>query len=117
MLNKEKYANELIDMCVEQKRPAVTKDNRLVWCNDIETCEDCAFNGDGQHCMENFKKWLNSEYVENRVIQISLDVRVCGNSDFILEAIENCLDKINNCEMLGIDITGDMTDYYKEGKK
>lgn len=115
MLNKEKYADELIDMCVEQKRPAVTKDNRLVCCNDIETCEDCAFKG--VDCTEQLKKWLNSEYVENRVIQISLDVRVSGNSDFILEAIENCLDKINNCEMLGIDITQDMTDYYKEGKK
>lgn len=115
MLNKEKYANELLDMLIEQRKPAVTTDNRLVCCGDIETCDDCAFRG--ENCTEKFKKWANFEYVENRVIQISLDVRVSGNSDFILEAIENCLDKINNCEMLGIDITQDMTDYYKEGKK
>lgn len=115
MLNREKYADELVNIFAEEGRPAVTKDNRLVCCNDIETCDDCAFNI--KNCTEELKKWLNSEYVENRVIQISLDVRVSGNSDFILKAIENCLDKINNCEMLGIDITQDMTDYYKEGKK
>lgn len=115
MLNREKYADELIDIYAEGGRPAVTKDNRLVCCDDIETCEGCAFEGAG--CSEKFKQWLDFEYTETRVIQISLDVRLSGNSEFILKAIENCLDKINNCEMLGIDITQDMTDYYKEGKK
>ena len=61
MKNKEKYAKEIIDITCEGKIIAVTKDNKVVCCGDID-CEQCLFDiGESCHDIE---QWAESEYVE-----------------------------------------------------
>lgn len=65
MKNKEKYAKEIIDIACEGKIIAVTKDNKVVCCGDID-CEQCLFDID-KSCHD-IEQWAESEYVENPTI-------------------------------------------------
>ena len=61
MKNKEKYAKEIIDIACEGKIIAVTKDNKVVCCGDID-CEQCLF--DISKSCHGIEQWAESEYVE-----------------------------------------------------
>lgn len=65
MLNKEKYAKEILDIvCKTGDFPAVTN-NKPTECDSIQ-CKDCEFNNI-YDCRENFVEWANSEYVEREI--------------------------------------------------
>ena len=66
MLNKEKYAKEILDIvCQDGTIPAVVN-NVPIKCTDALDCYDCKFyyNDD---CINAFIKWVNSEYKEREI--------------------------------------------------
>ena len=66
MLNKEKYAKEILDIvCQDGTIPAVVN-NIPIKCTDALDCYDCKFyyNDD---CINAFIKWVNSEYKEREI--------------------------------------------------
>ena len=66
MLNKEKYAKEILDIvCQDGTIPAVVN-NVPIKCTDALYCYDCKFyyNDD---CINAFIKWVNSEYKETEI--------------------------------------------------
>lgn len=66
MKNKEKFSKEIIDIACKGGTIAVTKDNKVVNCNN-NTCEQCLFNIDNDECYcdnNDIERWAESEYVE-----------------------------------------------------
>ena len=64
MLNKEKYAKEILDiLCQDGVNPAVI-DNIPVKCLGTE-CHSCQFYD--TYCVGAFVKWANSEYKEREI--------------------------------------------------
>ena len=66
MLNKEKYAKEILDIvCQDGTIPAVVN-NVPIKCTDVSDCHDCKlyYNDD---CINAFIKWVNSEYKEREI--------------------------------------------------
>ena len=64
MKNREKYAEQIIDMAVNTISIAVDKEGKPCDCNAIR-CSDCTFI-DG-NCRERIKEWSEQEYVEPAV--------------------------------------------------
>lgn len=64
MLNKEKYANKIIELAANEE-VFVLKNGEPALCRETK-CEDCDFNKlNSCKCSEyKFREWLNSEYVE-----------------------------------------------------
>ena len=64
MLNKEKYANKIIELAANAE-VFVLKNGEPALCRETK-CEDCDFNKlKSCKCSEyKFREWLNSEYVE-----------------------------------------------------
>lgn len=71
MKNREKFAKEILDIACKGNTITVTKDNKVVCCDDIK-CEQCLFyktNDYGSHCDdEALMRWSESEYVERPTI-------------------------------------------------
>lgn len=65
MTNREKYAEQIIDMALDSIEIAVDKEGKLCDCNVI-LCSDCAWSGKSR-CRERFKEWAEQEYVEPTV--------------------------------------------------
>ena len=64
MLNKEKYAKEILDIvCQDGVNPAVI-DNIPVNCLGTE-CHSCQFYD--TYCVRTFVEWANSEYKEREI--------------------------------------------------
>lgn len=66
MKNREKFAKEILDVACKGGTIAVTKDNKVVNCDDI-SCEQCLFNIDNDECScdnNDIERWAESEYVE-----------------------------------------------------
>ena len=65
MLNREKFAEEIIDIACRGQRIAVVN-RKPTTCYDIINCKECIFyNNDNRRCNDNaIKEWANSEYVE-----------------------------------------------------
>lgn len=62
MLNREKYAKEILDMACSGNSIAKV-DGKITPC--IGGCIGCDFYGDSDHsCRENVREWANSEYIE-----------------------------------------------------
>ena len=65
MLNKEKYAKEILDIvCQDGTIPAVVN-NAPIKCTDA-LCYDCKFYHNDD-CINAFIKWVNSEYKEREI--------------------------------------------------
>lgn len=64
MTNREKYAEQIIDMAVNTISIAVDKKGKPCDCNAIR-CLDCTFSGG--RCRERLKEWSEQEYVEPAV--------------------------------------------------
>ena len=66
MKNREKFAKEILDIACNGGVIAVTKDNKVIRCNNIN-CSQCLFyktDGYGYYCdKEELMKWSESEYV------------------------------------------------------
>lgn len=66
MLNKEKFAKEIIKIACEGQDIAVVN-GKLTTCHDVLNCKRCDFyNPSTMTCNSKFatKEWANSEYVE-----------------------------------------------------
>lgn len=62
MLNREKYAKEILDMARSGNSIAKV-DGKITPC--IGGCIGCDFYSDSDHsCRENVREWANSEYIE-----------------------------------------------------
>ena len=74
MLNKEKYAKEILDiLCQDGVNPAVI-DNIPVNCLGTE-CHRCQFYD--TYCVGAFVKWANSEYKEPEIDWSKVPVDTC----------------------------------------
>ena len=62
MTNREKYAEQIIDMAANDIKITVDKKGRLSDCFAIN-CKDCAWSSCDQ-CRKKFRAWLEQEYVE-----------------------------------------------------
>lgn len=63
MLNREKFAKELVDIAIKGGNLAVV-DGKPVECDRINDCRHCYLNpspGDGSSCRQNRQKWADSE--------------------------------------------------------
>ena len=70
MKNREKFAKEILDIACNGRLMAVTKDNEVVCCDNIN-CESCMFEslvGRSQACSDRLREWAESEYVEKPTI-------------------------------------------------
>lgn len=67
MLNKEKYAKEIIDIACNGESLGKYRGN-LCPCCTID-CSDCdfSFNSDCSNCNERILEWANSEYKEREI--------------------------------------------------
>lgn len=69
MTNREKYANDILDIACSGGNIALVK-GKIVDCNDVDNCRDCAFwstkNG-VKKCNESLKMWANKEYTEPKI--------------------------------------------------
>lgn len=67
MKNREKFAKGILDIACKGKIIAVTKDNKVVCCDDIN-CEQCLFNKTDDYVGycddEKRMQWSESEYIE-----------------------------------------------------
>lgn len=72
MLNKEKYAKELVEIACDPERVALDKqNNRICACNQI-SCINCRFYvKEGSDCRSERIKWANSEYIEMKERKVS----------------------------------------------
>ena len=82
MLNKEKYAKEILDIvCQDGVNPAVI-DNIPVNCLGTE-CHRCQFYD--TYCVGAFVKWANSEYKEREIdwskVPVDTPIYVWDNND------------------------------------
>ena len=60
MLNREKYAKEILDIACNGDKIAV-RNGKMTSCDNL-LCKDCDFGY--SNCNEKILKWANSEYVE-----------------------------------------------------
>ena len=60
MKNREKYADEIIDIAVMSK--LALKDGKPVPCTSVR-CSECGFLNPDHSCESKSRKWLDSEYV------------------------------------------------------
>jgi hypothetical protein len=66
MTNREKYAEQILDIAVTGHSIAVDKKGKLHKCNELD-CRDCIFSRvecSEPSCKEKTKKWSEQEYVE-----------------------------------------------------
>ena len=63
MLNKEKYAKEILDIACNGDSVGM-RNGILCSCDTINNCNHCDFYNEGILCEEVIKEWANSEYKE-----------------------------------------------------
>lgn len=66
MTNREKYAEQILDIATTGHSIAIDKKGNFYKCSELE-CEDCIFSRceqDNCYCGEKIKKWSEQEYVE-----------------------------------------------------
>ena len=103
MKNKEKFAKEIVDIACSGRSMAVTKENKIVYCSDID-CESCMFDSCGKHigrshtCYDRLREWAESEYVEKPTIT--------SREKNFLDAL------LSNCKYIAGDINNDLYIYY-----
>ena len=66
MLNKEKYAEKIIEIALSANGVALDKStNKLVSCGSLNHCIDCKFSTEFGDCStEKMQEWANAEYKE-----------------------------------------------------
>lgn len=139
MKNGEKFAKEILDIACKGGSVAVTRDNKVVCCNDID-CESCIFDscdkhiGRSQACYDRVREWSESEYVEKPTItskeKIFLDLIVAKWKYLVRDEDKNlyvfdslpikewdgwCAENMSTCGYCYISkkLFGDMFDFIK----
>lgn len=90
MTNREKFAEQILDIACGGSRIAVNKATlEPIACYELE-CKDCLFNTHSYvHCGDKTEKWANSEYVEppadwsKVAVDTPILVRVGANLEWI----------------------------------
>ena len=84
MLNKEKYAKEILDIACEGWVLAIDKqhNNNPISCT-ILSCDKCAFNEPSRDCRTLRKEWCEQEYVEPPVdwTKVAVDTPILVSYD------------------------------------
>lgn len=80
MTNREKYAEQILDIATTGHSIAVDEKGNFYKCSELE-CEDCIFSRDEYddcYCGEKIKKWSEQEYVEPPVdwSKVPVDTKV-----------------------------------------
>lgn len=80
MTNREKYAEQILDIALTCSCIAVDKKGKLYKCNELE-CRECIFSRvecSEPSCKEKTKKWSEQEYVEPPVdwSKVPVDTKV-----------------------------------------
>lgn len=79
MLNKEKYASEIMDIACSGSRLAVCRaTNEICSCEEV-SCTQCMFATDGRmpstkNCAKNCKTWCNSEYIPKQGVTVTINI-------------------------------------------
>ena len=76
MLNKEKYAKEILDIACNGKSIGM-RNGVLCACNSIGDCIYCDFYGNKTICGIAIKDWANSEYKEPEIDWNKVPVDTC----------------------------------------
>lgn len=64
MTNREKYAEELLDLaCIREDIAFDKRTMKVIGCNSLD-CDDCLFGVIGKSCSEELAEWAESEYVK-----------------------------------------------------
>ena len=116
MLNKEKYAKEIVEIAVNNGTIAL-KDNKPISCIKIK-CIDCEQNVHGCGCsMKKLTEWANSEYKE--------PILTKEEKSYLSEVIKPFIDKVtgilkgdNGSEFIRISVENDgafRLPYFKKG--
>ena len=83
MLNKEKYAKEILDI-ICSGHDIGKQNGHLCSCANVK-CHDCEFNEYNTSCSEEFAKWANSEYKEPEIdwnkVPVDTPIYVWDNND------------------------------------
>ena len=84
MLNKEKYAKEIIDIACSGDSIGM-RNGVLCACNSISNCIYCDFYGNKTICEIAIKDWTNSEYKEREIdwskVPVDTLIYVWDNND------------------------------------
>lgn len=84
MLNKEKYAKEIIDIACNGDSVGM-RNGILCSCDTINNCEHCDFYNEEILCEEVIKEWANSEYKEREIdwnkVPVDTPIYVWDNND------------------------------------
>lgn len=80
MTNREKYAEQILDIATTGSCIAVDKKGKMYKCEKL-MCRDCIFSKNENRessCTENTKKWSEQEYVEPSVdwSKVPVDTKV-----------------------------------------
>lgn len=83
MTNREKFAEQILDIVCNNDTIAVDKATlEPIACDELK-CGDCLFNvSDGMSCADQRIKWVNSEYVEPSVdwSKVAVDTPILVNT-------------------------------------
>lgn len=107
MKNREKFAKEILDIACSGRSIAVTKDNEVVCCDNIN-CESCMFDmvehiGRSQVCLDQLREWSESEYVEKPTIT--------SREKNFLDAL------LSDCKYIARDFNNDLYIYYNKPRR
>lgn len=101
MLNKEKYAKEIIDIACNGDSVGM-RNGILCSCDTINSCQYCDFYNKEMLCEKVIKDWANSEYKEPEIdwdkVPVDTPIYVWDNLDnsSIYKRYFAGYDKINN---------------------
>ena len=76
MLNKEKYAKEILDIVCNGDSVGM-RNGILCSCDTINNCKHCDFYNEGTLCEEVIKEWANSECKEREIDWNKVPVDTC----------------------------------------
>lgn len=63
MKNREKYAEEILDIVCNGGTVAVNNDGKLINCDNIP-CSQCTFFKTRDKCTNELIRWCEAEYIE-----------------------------------------------------
>ena len=94
MLNKEKYAKELVEIAIDGNTIAI-KDDKPVKCGETR-CIDCKRSNDKGSCAkEKLLEWANSEYKES--------ILTDEEREYLLTVIKHFRDEVRCIKKLNDD--------------
>lgn len=98
MTNKEKFAEQILDIACGGSRIAVNKATlELISCYKL-ACKNCLFSFGNVNCRDARKKWANSEYVEPPVdwSKVAVDTPILVRDNSFSEWVKRHFAKYEN---------------------